>query len=145
MRIDETPLRQILTNLLTNAVKYTRPDGRVSLFAARPDDGSTLVTIKDTGIGMSPEELRNAFVPFSRSLRNPYVAANSGVGLGLPITKMLCDRLRIAITLTSEPDIGTTATIRIPAGLADIQPDQAEIMGVAAKQSDHMLHVEAEV
>jgi signal transduction histidine kinase len=145
VRIDETPLRQILTNLLTNAVKYTRPDGRVSLFAARQDDGSTLVTIKDTGIGMSPEELRNAFVPFSRSLRNPYVAANSGVGLGLPITKMLCDRLRIAITLTSEPDIGTTATIRIPAGLADIQPDQAEIMGVAAKQSDHMLHVEAEV
>jgi signal transduction histidine kinase len=114
LRIDETPLRQILTNLLTNAVKYTKPQGRITLEAGRLEDGATFITINDTGIGMNAEDLRNAFVPFSRSLRNPYVAANSGVGLGLPITKMLCDRLHIAITLDSKPDIGTTVRILIP-------------------------------
>jgi signal transduction histidine kinase len=117
LRIDETPLRQILTNLLANAVKYTKPQGRVTLTAVRAADGTIAITIADSGIGMSEEELRNAFVPFSRSLRNPYVAANSGVGLGLPITKMLCDRLQIAITLTSNPGQGTTARIVIPVGM----------------------------
>lgn len=115
LRVDETPLRQILTNLLTNAVKYTKPHGRVGLTAIREADGTVLITITDSGIGMSEEELRNAFVPFSRSLRNPYVAANSGVGLGLPITKMLCDRLHVAISLSSSPDKGTTARLLIPA------------------------------
>ncbi len=114
VRIDETPLRQILTNLLTNAVKYTRANGRIAIDAARLESGSVELTIRDTGIGMNADELRNAFVPFSRSLRNPYVAANSGVGLGLPITKMLCDRLRIAITLDSTPDVGTSVRIVIP-------------------------------
>jgi signal transduction histidine kinase len=116
--VDETPLRQILTNLLTNAVKYTKPQGRVAVAATREQDGTTHITIADSGIGMSAEELRNAFVPFSRSLRNPYVAANSGVGLGLPITKMLCDRLHVAITLTSQPEEGTVARIVIPAAMS---------------------------
>jgi signal transduction histidine kinase len=111
---DETPLRQILTNLLTNAVKYTRPGGRIILRASRAADDSLLVAIEDSGIGMSSDDLRNAFIPFSRSVRNPYVAANSGVGLGLPITKMLCDRLRFRLDLASQIDIGTTATLTIP-------------------------------
>ncbi len=109
--IDGTALRQILTNLLSNAVKYTRPNGRILLAAERLEDDGVMLTIVDNGVGMDPEELRNAFVPFSRSLRNPYVAANSGVGLGLPITKMLCDQLHLELTLTSQPDIGTTARI----------------------------------
>lgn len=123
VRVDETPLRQILTNLLTNAVKYTKPQGRVAVAAMREKDGTTHITIADSGIGMSEEELRNAFVPFSRSLRNPYVAANSGVGLGLPITKMLCDRLHVAVTLTSRPEEGTVARIIIPAATgAPVRP-----------------------
>nr|WP_298685387.1 ATP-binding protein [uncultured Dongia sp.] len=140
VRIDETNLRQILTNLLTNAVKYTRPQGRVSLAATRQVDGATLITITDSGIGMSAEDLRNAFVPFSRSLRNPYVAANSGVGLGLPITKMLCDRHRIAISLTSVQDEGTTATVLIPAstpvaqaGVPDLAVDSAHLQADRAQ------------
>ncbi|MBI2257210.1 MAG: sensor histidine kinase [Proteobacteria bacterium] len=130
--IDETPLRQILTNLLTNAVKYTRPNGSVSLAAMRLDDGAVRLVITDTGIGMSAEDLRNAFVPFSRSLRNPYVAANSGVGLGLPITKMLCDRFRISLALRSATDVGTTAEIILPAAIMASQsaphpaPDHAQ-------------------
>ena len=121
VRVDETALRQILTNLLTNAVKYTRPSGSVSVSAGALEDGSTEIVITDTGIGMDPEELRNAFVPFSRSLRNPYVAANSGVGLGLPITKMLCDRLHLSISLQSRENIGTTVRLVIPT-----QPDQSD-------------------
>jgi signal transduction histidine kinase len=116
--IDETPLRQIFTNLLTNAVKYTKPMGRITVDGHRLPDGATAIVVRDTGIGMNAEELRNAFVPFSRSLRNPYVAANSGVGLGLPITKMLCDRLHIAIELQSSPGVGTTVQIVIPPTLS---------------------------
>jgi len=119
--IDETPLRQILTNLLSNAVKYTKPDGSVNLTATRLDDGTVRLLIKDTGVGMNAEDLRNAFVPFSRSLRNPYVAANSGVGLGLPITKMLCDRFKISLELRSTLDIGTTAEIVLPTAIAGEQ------------------------
>jgi signal transduction histidine kinase len=122
--IDETPLRQILTNLLTNAVKYTRPNGSVSLTATRLEEGVLRLVIKDTGVGMNAEDLRNAFVPFSRSLRNPYVAANSGVGLGLPITKMLCDRFRISLTLHSTPDVGTTAEIILPIAIV-VEPNAA--------------------
>ena len=112
---DETPLIQILTNLLSNAVKYTKPRGRISVRIERLSDGALSLIVADSGIGMSPEDLRNAFVPFSRSVRNPYVAANSGVGLGLPITKMLCDRLRISLELTSKLDSGTVATLTFPA------------------------------
>ncbi|WP_374385149.1 sensor histidine kinase [Dongia sp.] len=114
VRVDETALRQILTNLLTNAVKYTRPKGSIQVAAGLLEDGSTEIVVTDTGIGMDPDELRNAFVPFSRSLRNPYVAANSGVGLGLPITKMLCDRLHLSIYLESKENVGTTVRLVIP-------------------------------
>ncbi len=126
VQIDETPLRQILTNLLSNAVKYTRPGGTITLAASRLDDGALRLSIKDTGVGMNADDLRNAFVPFSRSLRNPYVAANSGVGLGLPITKMLCDRFQISLTLQSVPDVGTIAEIIFPAGM---------VMGVLTPRS----------
>jgi signal transduction histidine kinase len=112
---DETPLKQILTNLLTNAVKYTKPGGRISLAAGPAPDGGLRLTITDSGIGMSAEDLRNAFVPFSRSVRNPYVAANAGVGLGLPITKMLCDRLSFGLDIASRLEEGTVVTLTIPA------------------------------
>lgn len=112
---DETPLKQILTNLLTNAVKYTRPGGRIGLTAEPRLDGGLRLVIADSGIGMSAEDLRNAFVPFSRSVRNPYVAANAGVGLGLPITKMLCDRLSFELEITSRVEEGTIVTLTIPA------------------------------
>lgn len=112
---DPTPLKQIFTNLLTNAVKYTRPGGRITLSAIRGEQGSLRIRIEDTGIGMTSDDLRNAFIPFSRSVRNPYVAANSGVGLGLPITRMLCDRLGFGLDLASEVDVGTVATLIVPA------------------------------
>ena len=112
---DETPLKQILTNLLSNAVKYTKPRGCITVRTERIADGAIRLIVADSGIGMGSEDLRNAFVPFSRSVRNPYVAANSGVGLGLPITKMLCDRLRISLELTSKLDSGTVATLTFPA------------------------------
>ncbi|MDY0873428.1 sensor histidine kinase [Dongia rigui] len=125
VRVDETPLRQILTNLLTNAVKYTRPGGEIVLAAGLLDGGAVRLVIKDTGVGMNADDLRNAFVPFSRSLRNPYVAANSGVGLGLPITKMLCERFGIALVLQSVPDVGTIAEIVLPGDVAADQPVDA--------------------
>lgn len=131
---DETPLKQILTNLLTNAVKYTRPGGRISLRATRADDGDLRVAIEDSGIGMSGEDLRNAFVPFSRSVRNPYVAANSGVGLGLPITKMLCDRLRFRLDLVSKIEIGTTATLIIPADRVPVTEAQQPVPAILSAE-----------
>ena len=136
---DERALTQILTNLLGNAIKFNRPGGEVRLRAEMHKD-RVRITVTDSGIGMSAEDLRNAFVPFSRSLRNPYVAANSGVGLGLPITKMLCDRHRIAISLTSVQDEGTTATVLIPAstpvaqaGVPDLAVDSAHLQADRAQ------------
>ncbi|TDQ78816.1 signal transduction histidine kinase [Dongia mobilis] len=116
--VDETPLKQILTNLLSNAVKYTRPNGTITVRGQLRSDGTCRIEIGDNGVGMTAEELRNAFVPFSRSVRNPYVAGNSGVGLGLPITRMLCDRVGFALEITSMVDLGTTATLLVAAGRA---------------------------
>jgi signal transduction histidine kinase len=130
VRVDETPLRQILTNLLTNAVKYTRPGGEIALAATLLEGGAVRLVIKDSGVGMNSDDLRNAFVPFSRSLRNPYVAANSGVGLGLPITKMLCDRFGIALALQSVPDVGTVAEIILPANVATDRSADESASGV---------------
>jgi signal transduction histidine kinase len=135
IQMDETPLRQILTNLLSNAVKYTRPGGIISLAALRLENGAVRLTIADTGIGMNADDLRNAFIPFSRSLRNPYVAANSGVGLGLPITKMLCDRFRLSLSLSSTPDIGTSAEIVLPASL--VRPADGAPSGLAEFAQAH--------
>ena len=105
-------LRQVLTNLLANAVKYTPPGGKVRVTLT---DEPTAVTwqVIDTGIGLSPEEQDRLFTKFFRSQR-PEARLIKGTGLGLALTKALVDRLDGSITVQSTVDQGSTFTVRLP-------------------------------
>ena len=111
-----THLRQILTNLLSNAMKYNRPDGAVTAVAEKEfsDEESVTVrfTVTDTGRGISEEFQKEMFEPFTWELAPD--AAISGTGLGLPIVKRLTDMLGGTISVQSELDEGTTFTVILP-------------------------------
>jgi signal transduction histidine kinase len=107
---DGAKLRQIFLNLLSNAIKFTETGGRVAV-AAAAEGGDILVTVTDTGIGMSPEDLEIAFRPFSQ-VDNRLERRYEGTGLGLPLTKALVDLHGGHLTLQSAPGRGTCARVR---------------------------------
>ncbi|MFQ4149921.1 ATP-binding protein [Arthrobacter sp. LAPM80] len=109
--VDPLRIGQILDNLISNAIKYS-PGGDITI-TARHTPKSIVVEVTDTGIGMTPEELENAFTKFFRSA-SVLKAAIPGAGLGLAITNNLIQAHRGTISLTSEPGHGTTATVTLP-------------------------------
>jgi signal transduction histidine kinase len=117
VRQDAGKLHQILTNLISNAVKFTPEGGRVTVKAAA--DGNDLVfTVSDTGVGISPEEQDLIFEKF-RQAANPMTREQGGTGLGLSIVRELAKLLRGDVTLHSELGRGSTFTVRVAAKLAD--------------------------
>lgn len=105
---DYTVLKQILTNVISNAVKYTLQG---SITISLQQDEQLIFTVSDTGVGIDKEDLGQIFKPFSR-IKNPLKA--EGNGFGLYVTKGLVDSLQGEITLSSEKEKGTTVTIRLP-------------------------------
>ena len=109
---DHRALRQIMLNLLSNAVKYTNAGGQVVISASIEQDGSLAVRVKDTGIGMTDEQLQDALQPFTR-LESPD-RVRQGTGLGLPLTKALTEANRAKFHMSSAPNQGTLAEIVFP-------------------------------
>jgi PAS domain S-box-containing protein len=109
---DHRALRQIMLNLLSNAVKYTNAGGQVVISASIEQDGSLAVRVKDTGIGMTDEQLQDALQPFTR-VESPD-RVRQGTGLGLPLTKALTEANRAKFHMSSAPDQGTLAEIVFP-------------------------------
>lgn len=109
---DHRALRQIMLNLLSNAVKYTNAGGQVVVSASVEQDGSMAVRVKDTGIGMTEEELHDALQPFTR-IDSPN-RERQGTGLGLPLTKALTEANRARFHMSSAPNQGTLAEILFP-------------------------------
>jgi signal transduction histidine kinase len=117
LNIDPRAMKQVLVNLLSNAIKYTPPGGRIDLRFAARDDGGAQITIIDTGIGMSAEDLRRAFEPFGRA--NAIEARRQqGTGLGLSLARALVRLHGGDLTLASRIASGTTATVILPASAA---------------------------
>lgn len=113
VRADERALTQILINLLGNAVKFNRSDGRVRL-QADSASGVTSIVVEDTGIGMSDAESRAAMQPLHRV--DVYRArANSGAGLGLSICRSLIELHGGRLDIRSQPGQGTAIHIALPA------------------------------
>lgn len=109
---DPQRLKQILLNLLTNAIKFNRPGGSVTIGAAV--EGPTLrITLADTGIGMNPEEIPELMAPFTQSAPQ-LTRDHGGAGLGLPIANMLARRHGGFLHLNSTPGVGTTASLVLP-------------------------------
>jgi signal transduction histidine kinase len=112
LQSSDLALRQILTNLLANAIKYTPPSGQVRLELAA-SEGEVVWRVVDDGIGLSPEEQRRLFTKFFRSHR-PEARLIKGTGLGLALTKALVERLGGTISVESEVDQGSTFIVRLP-------------------------------
>jgi signal transduction histidine kinase len=111
MQADESELEIILNNLISNAVKYNREGGRVDV-VLQPDDEELLIEVSDTGIGMSQEEADKLFGEFVR-IKNEKTRGISGSGLGLSILKKLVSLYDGDVQVSSEPDVGTTFTVRL--------------------------------
>ena len=109
---DERSLRQILLNLLSNAIKFNEPGGQVIVSSAPTEEGHVLVRVKDTGIGMSTDEIALALEPF-RQVKSAREA--QGTGLGLPVTKALIEANRASFTIRSRKKEGTLVEIAFPA------------------------------
>lgn len=113
VRADRAGLQQIFRNLLSNGTKYTRAGGRVTVTVAHRA-GALRIAVRDTGIGMTPDEIETALRPFMRLRNNAYVRSTDGAGLGLAIVTALVDQLDLTIAFDSEPGRGTTVTVVIP-------------------------------
>lgn len=109
---DGSALGAAVLNLLTNAYKYTDEPHRIEL-NARDDDGQVVIEVRDNGIGLAPAEAKRVFQPFYRA-RRADGSETSGAGLGLAITRHLVRRHDGTIDVSSEKDVGSTFTIRLP-------------------------------
>lgn len=112
MQTDRGKLRQILVNLLGNAVKFT-DKGSVRIKATCQDGREVVVEVADTGVGIPPADLGRIFEPF-RQLERPITRTVGGTGLGLAVTKRFAELLGGSIAVHSELRKGTTFTVRVP-------------------------------
>ncbi len=120
MSADAAKVRQCLLNLVANACKFTR-DGQIRVELARvvQDEATTapavLISVRDTGIGMTAEQLGRLFKPFSQGDEST-TREYGGTGLGLAITKKLCEMMDGEIEVESEPGLGSRFSITLPLG-----------------------------
>jgi heavy metal sensor kinase len=108
---DAERLAQVVTNLLTNAIQYNQPEGEVRV-KLQAENGLAVLTIADTGKGISAEDLPRVFGRFFRADQSRTGAGNSG--LGLAITKAIVEAHGGMIEVSSVEDVGTTFTVRLP-------------------------------
>ncbi len=113
IRADERKFKQILLNLLTNAVKFTPDGGQVEVRACRAD-GVLEVAVADTGIGIAPEDQAAVFEEF-RQVGRHYTNKHEGTGLGLALTKRFVELHGGTLRLDSEPGKGSTFSFTLPA------------------------------
>ena len=121
---DEARVRQLLFNLLSNAVGFSRVGGAVRLACWR-EDGNIVFSIEDNGIGIPPEQQSRVFERFESDGQG---SRHRGAGLGLSIAKSLVDLHGGQIELQSEPNVGTTVTIRLPERTENAQADNSDIL-----------------
>jgi PAS domain S-box-containing protein len=120
MHADVTRVRQVLFNLLSNASKFTER-GTITLAGARRTMGNAEwieLTVRDTGIGMTPEQLERLFNAFAQA-ESSTAKKYGGTGLGLVISRMFCEMMGGTITVASEAGVGTVFTVRLPAEVVD--------------------------
>lgn len=113
LMVDPRRFRQIVLNLLINAVKFTLAEGEVAIAGHLDDQGRPVITISDTGVGMTAEELESALIPFKR-IRDAKVRQIEGTGIGLPLTNQLVELHDGTLTIESTKGEGTKVTITLP-------------------------------
>lgn len=113
VRSDDTKLAQIFTNLVSNAVKFTPRGGAIVVEAVEQGNGGVMVAVRDTGIGMTADEVRIALEPFGQ-VDGARARWREGAGLGLPIAKSLVELHGGELLVASVKNKGTVVTVMLP-------------------------------
>ena len=118
---DSVKLRQVFTNLISNALKFTRCGGSVTIAAAPTAQGAAAVVVTDTGVGMADEDVAVALTPFGQ-VDATHARWREGTGLGLPIAKALVQLHGGELSIRSQKHVGTEVTVLLPARRASQRP-----------------------
>ncbi|MGD1934541.1 MAG: PAS domain-containing sensor histidine kinase [Candidatus Phaeomarinobacter sp.] len=112
--VDERAMRQVFLNVLSNAVKFTEPGGRVHINSHLDESGDITISVTDTGIGMAAEDIPRALQPFEQ-VSSSLTRGHAGTGLGLPMVASLIQLHDGDVTVESQLGEGTTVHIKLPA------------------------------
>ncbi|MCW5731349.1 MAG: PAS domain S-box protein [Alphaproteobacteria bacterium] len=116
LRADLRAIKQILLNLIVNAIKFSAPRSRIALRAGiEAESGEVVIAVEDNGIGMALEDIPRALEPF-RQVGHTVKSAEEGAGLGLPLVKRLTELHGGRLEIRSRRGVGTTVLVRLPAG-----------------------------
>lgn len=110
---DETRIKQIILNLLTNAIKFTESGGHIQFGWFANDDGTISLEVSDTGAGMAEENIRVALEPFGQ-VANSMTREHEGAGLGLPLSRRLAELHQAELTIKSNLGKGTAVRVTFP-------------------------------
>lgn len=111
LMVDRVRFKQVMVNLISNGIKYNVKDGRVLISATVENDFVNII-VTDTGIGMSSEQQKELFTPFTRLAED--AVSIEGTGIGMTITKQLVEAMDGTISLNSEKDEGSVFTVSLP-------------------------------
>lgn len=126
IRVDEIKLKQILINLVSNAVKFTQQGGSVSITAEAVEGGKLAIRVIDTGIGIEPDDIPKALSAFGQ-VDSALSRKFDGTGLGLPLASSLTELHGGTLELDSTYGKGTTVTVLLPAERVTFRSDQAPV------------------
>ena len=113
-RADPRHIKQIVVNLVSNAVKFTPPGGTITLEIAVDSQDAVSLSVRDTGIGIKPENIATVLEPFGQ-VADIYSRSFEGTGIGLPLAKSLLELHGGTLHISSRPGKGTTVTATFPA------------------------------
>ncbi len=122
VRADRVRLKQVLLNLMSNAIKYNNPNGSVKLDAVENSEGMIEISISDTGHGIAEEHMAELFQPFNR-LGSEH-SEIEGTGIGLTITKQLMECMDGSVRVASKPGEGSVFTLTIPKGNQELASEE---------------------
>ncbi len=116
--LDSQLMRQVILNLVSNAIKYTPPGGRIEIRMGR-EDGSLRWSIRDSGIGISPASQKRLFEKFFRA-ENAHTIDTEGTGLGLYLVRLIVERLGGTVACESEEGRGTLFYFMLPLAAGEV-------------------------
>lgn len=112
--VDPERVRRAISSLLSNAIKFSRDDSEIHISAKLRGEDRVVITIRDSGIGMEPSTIEQAFAPFIQ-LQDKLSRPFEGSGLGLPLARLLVELHGGNVQLETSPGVGTKAILELPA------------------------------